>query len=356
MTDRMTPAITYDKISDFVSKLDGAGRICIVTHFHPDGDAIGSSTALMHYLMGCRGKEKTSVIFPSPTPDNLSFLIPEHGVFEATDPCGQARRVIAGADLIIGVDFNDFSRTDSLTDCLKSSKAVKVLIDHHLNPSAADFDLVFSETEISSASELLYEILMEMPDIRGDAALLPEKSRISLMTGMTTDTNNFANSVFPGTLEMASRLLAAGVDRDDILNHIYHSHRENRLRLMGVLLDKGMKITADGVAYMIIDRNLAEEFDIRDGETEGFVNLPLAVKEVRMSILLKEDGDHFRASVRSKKGISANNLARTFFHGGGHEQAAGGKVYIPQDVQDPCGLGKYLENITARFMQNQSAR
>ena len=209
---------------------------------------------------------------------------------------------------------------------------------------------MFSESEISSACELTYQVLLALPSIGGDAHKLPEFSARALMTGMTTDTNNFANSVYPSTFAMASALLETGVDRDAILSSLYNRYRENRIRLMGYLLYENMAITDEGVALMIIDKDIATKYDIRDGETEGFVNLPLAIDRVKMSIFLKQDdGGFFRVSVRSKKGISANRCAMKYFHGGGHECAAGGRLLFPQDIASPAGAEAFLRKVSFEF-------
>ena len=217
-----------------------------------------------------------------------------------------------------------------------------MLFDHHLSPDRAAFDLVFSRTEVSSACEVLFDTLLALPDIAGDAGKLPAACTYALMTGMTTDTNNFANSVFPGTLRMASALLAAGTDRDDILARLYNRYRENRFRLMGYLLSEVLQITPEGVAYMILRKEDQLRFNMRQGETEGFVNLPLGIDRVRMSLFLTEQEDHFRVSVRSKKGTSANRMAASRFHGGGHELAAGGKLYFPADIPGPDDAQAYI--------------
>ena len=348
----MTSAITPDKLSVLDGMLCAAARVCIVTHFHPDGDAMGGSAALKHYLAS-RGKEATIVI-PSAAPRTLDFIAVPGTVTADSDPAG-ALTAISGADLIIAHDFNDFRRTESLSGPISSSKARKVLIDHHLNPSVTDFDLVFSETEVSSASELLYWILLGMPGVGGSASGLPQACLTPLLTGMTTDTNNFANSVFPSTLMMASGLLEAGADRNLVLDNIYCSYGENRIRLMGYLMGEVLRITPEGVAYIIIDNDIAERFGICEGDTEGFVNMPLAIARVRMSILLREDGDHFRVSIRSKSGVSANALAQESFHGGGHTLAAGGRLFLPGDIAAKQDAASYIENVTARFMQNPQA-
>ena len=121
---------------------------------------------------------------------------------------------------------------------------------------------------------------------------------------------------------------------------------------MGRLLGDKMKITGDGVAYMIIDRSLADEYDIREGETEGFVNIPLGMECVRMSILLKEEDDKFRVSIRSKKGTSANRCAAMFFNGGGHELAAGGKLVKGRDLKtgSAAEAAAYVEARTGEFL------
>ena len=176
------------------------------------------------------------------------------------------------------------------------------------------------------------------------------------MAGMTTDTNNFSNSVYPSTFGMASQLLAAGVDRDAIIDSLYTNYRETRFRLMGMLLKDRMTITPWGTAYMIINKDIAAEYDIKEGETEGFVNMPLGIRKVRMSFLLKEEDDRFRVSVRSKKGISANRCAAEFFNGGGHEQAAGGKLIKGRDLSaepDIAEVAEYVEKCTYRFFNEK---
>ena len=193
-------------------------------------------------------------------------------------------------DLVACLDFNSLSRTGELEPLLRTLTCPKVMIDHHPQPEADGFELVFSETCVSSASELLFHVLMSMPDVASDASRLPGRAAESLMAGMTTDTNNFANSVFPSTFSMASALLAAGVDRDSLLSRLYNSYRESRFRAMGVYLKDKMRITEYGVAYSIFNREDIFRLGLKDGDTEGFVNLPLGLERVKMSIFLREDG------------------------------------------------------------------
>lgn len=335
-----------------LDKLTGSSsRITIVVHTHPDGDALGSGAAMLSYLTGVKGKD-TVLIVPDSIPDSISFITKGIGTGKliAFDENGEeARKRIEGSDLIICQDCNSFSRTADMEGLLRGSGAHKILIDHHLNPEAESFDLVFSKTGISSASELLFWILMEMPDIAWNASALPADCATALLTGMTTDTNNFANSVFPSTLEMASKLIEAGVNRDAILSELYNNYRENRLRLMGFLMSERLKITGYGVAYIILDELTQKRFDFRKGESEGFVNMPLSIASVRMSIFLTQENDIFKVSVRSKAGTSANECAARFFNGGGHECAAGGKLTIGKDLAAPSDAEAYILKAAGEF-------
>lgn len=372
--------------------LASASYPVIVAHTHPDGDALGASSGLALYLRGL-GKD-VAVILPDTPADNLRFILPK-GIpflFHDEDPAGAEAR-IARADLIILADANAFSRTSALEPFLQASAAPKVLMDHHLNPDSQSFGLVFSTPDISSASEVVYWLLKALTEKEtkteteketegmcagepkapvppgasacflapggtgpsamreGHSAMWAKEIGAALMTGMTTDTNNFANSVFPSTFQMASELIAAGVDRDALIGKIYQSYRENRVRLMGYMQSEELHILDNGTAYMVLTRDIQERFDMRDGESEGLVNVPLTIEKVRLSVLLKEDDGHFRVSVRSKKGTSAQQLAQRFFHGGGHENAAGGKMLIGEDIPSADAAPAYLEKVLKDYLK-----
>ena len=348
--------IDIDGIRRLDALLDRCTAVTVTAHTHPDGDALGSASAFVCYLRECREKDAVGVICNTPAttvrpiiPDGLPFL------FHDTDPQACLDR-IAASDLVILLDGNGFSRTEGLQSAFEASPAPKVLIDHHLNPERERFEVVFSTPDISSASELLYYVLLELPDIGGDARRLPAPAARALLTGMTTDTNNFANSVYPSTLEMSSKLLAAGVDRDGILSNLYQQYSENRIRAFAALLGQKMTILPGGVACMVSDENFQKEFPLAEGETEGLVNIPLGIGRVNMSIFVRWGGDHFRVSIRSKRGWSANRLARDYFHGGGHEMAAGGKILLPEDIPSQSGASAHVAACVAQFLQKEDNR
>lgn len=342
-------------IQQLMKLIISSGNIAIIGHMKPDGDALGSCVAMFHFLGQC-GVEKRHIIFPDAFPAYIDFItegMEKESILTHTDDPETAERAIRDSDLIICLDFNAFHRTDRLENALMESSAKKILIDHHLNPDHKHFEVVFSETEVSSASELLFHVLKATPVTEGQISRLDPRACTALMTGMTTDTNNFANSTYPSTLKMASELLEAGVDRDLIVHNLYNRHSENRMRLMGHVLKDLMTITSDGVAYIVLDSRTQKEYEINDGDTEGFVNLPLAIDKVRMSLLLKEDGDRVRVSIRSKKGTSANICAKEHFNGGGHEYAAGGRLYIGQEVGSIKDAAAYIEEHTHLFLNGK---
>lgn len=342
-------AVSQENIRAFREAIQQSTRIAVVGHTHPDGDALGSCTALSLWLAG-RGKA-VSCIFPDTPADNLLFILsPKVNYLYGDAHAAAARKALEACELLIQLDCNQFSRTEGLEPSLKASTARKILIDHHLNPDRDSFDVVFSTPEISSASELLYWVLKAAEGDTLGPSGLGMTIGTALMAGMTTDTNNFANSVFPSTFQMASELIAAGVNRDALLQQLYSSYRENRVRLMGYMQYEGLKVLPEGAAYMILTKEIMTRFDLREGESEGLVNVPLSIGAVKLSVLLKEDDGHFRVSVRSKKGTSAQQLAVRFFHGGGHENASGGKLFIGPDIANAQAAEAYVLNALKTFL------
>ena len=315
--------------------LEEAHDIALVGHFNPDGDALGSVTAAYHYLKA-RGK-KPRMIIPSPYPENMSFLEPDDPqdrMLICESNLEEARRVVAAADAIICLDLNRLARTEYLEDDILSARGKKILIDHHIPAELDRFDTALSDTGVSSTCELLFRILLSMPDIAGDTARLGLRCAESLYVGMMTDTNNFANSVFPGTFDMAARLIAIGVDKDDLQDKVLNCYSVSRTRLLGhVVKDKMKVLPRFKAAYILLSNKEKDRYHFKPGDSEGFVNLPLAIACVQVSAFFTEslDGKYIRVSLRSKGRIDVNRFAIRFFNGGGHRNAAGGRLYMSLD-------------------------
>jgi len=306
-----------------------AHNVVLICHFNPDGDAIGSICGGWHYLTQCG--ISANVVLPSIYPDNLAFLLPEGHSYIYKEQPSESARVIGEADTIICCDFNTLSRTEYLSDIISGSKARKVLIDHHLNPDISGFDVVISEIEISSACELFFWVLLQMC---GDVFRLSMGCAEALFSGMLTDTNNFSNSVYPSTLRMAALLLERGVDKDVLQDRIMNCYIFRRMQLMGHLLkDKMTFIEGLDASYMLLSNEEKRSYDFKPGDSEGFVNLPLSIRRVRIAALFTEDssGEYIRVSLRSKGDFDVNLLARAYFNGGGHKNASGGRLYMRLD-------------------------
>lgn len=326
-----------DFYTEYVSKFRDAIEkhtfFCIVGHTSPDGDAVGACVALREYLES-RGK-KAAIVLPNAFPAFLSFLDP-HGAIMIYDSCKEkASETLGAADAIVCLDFNSLSRVDEMGRIIAASTAFRMMVDHHVSPAAGDFDLLISDTHVSSTCELLYRLLAGMPDVASDASRLPGAASEALFTGMTTDTNNFSNSTYPSTFSMASALLAAGVDRTAILYRLYNQFSESRLRLIGELLKNRMTIVDGKFSYMVLTKELQRKYSYSKGDVEGVVNRPLEIGDVVLSALFTQDDDFVRVSMRSKEGTEISGFAKKYFNGGGHPNAAGGKLFMKiEEVPD----------------------
>ena len=339
-------------ISSLEPLLQKADKVVLVGHFNPDGDALGSVTAAYHYLNG-RGKHPR-IILPSPYPDNMAFLEPDDPrdrMMICENDLDAARRAVAEADAVICLDLNRLARTEYLEQDILAAPGVKILIDHHIPAELERFDLAISTTEVSSTCELLFWILLALPDIAGDPRRIGARCAESLYVGMMTDTNNFSNSVLPGTFEMASKLIALGVDKNGLQEKVLSCYSVSRTRLMGHMVKDKMKVLpAYKTAYMLLSNKEKERYHFKPGDSEGFVNLPLAISSVQVSAFFTEnfDSQYVRVSLRSKGEIDVNRFANLFFNGGGHRNAAGGRLYMPLDA-----VPAYFEQSLARWAKEE---
>ncbi len=322
--------------------LQSSYNIILVGHVNPDGDSIGSLMGMRGYLLSL-GK-KVDAVVPNPYPDFLKFLDPGEEIMAYSTLAAQVEERVAQSDLIICMDFNSLGRIDDLGKVIAAHGAKKVLIDHHPQPDTI-FDLIYSYPELSSACELTYWIIKGLLG----GGKLPLSSAIALYTGMMTDTNNFANSVLPSTFRMAGELMEAGVDKEWVQRMVFGGYSEERMRLMGYMLGENMKILPQyDAAVMVLTKEIKERFNFADGDSEGFVNLALNIKSIRISALFTEGDEFIRVSLRSKDDFSVNRLARESFNGGGHERAAGGRLFIPIGE-----VAEYFEKSLARFIEKE---
>lgn len=299
--------------------LKNINKIAIITHYNPDGDAIGSSLALYHYLV--KKQYEVSVIIPNRMPQFLQWLPGNEKIHVFDSAPAESKTLINEAELIFFLDFNVLNRTQGMEKYLKSLSSKKILIDHH--PEPENFaDIIISSTDVSSTSELLYGFLTSLEagaDINKDIAKC-------LYTGIMTDTGSFSyNSSSPDTYYIVSKLIEQGIDKDKIYWQVYDNYSIDRMRLLGYCLNQKLKIFPEyAAAYISVTKRELEKFNYEPGDSEGFVNYPLSIKGIVFSVIFIEHEEHIKISFRSKGEFYANRFAKNHFNGGGHRNAAGG--------------------------------
>jgi phosphoesterase RecJ-like protein len=296
--------------------------ISFVSHEHPDGDAVSSATALYNYFS--KKFDNCYLVMPTDFPEYLKKIPGCSHIVKFTESKDEAKRILSESDVIFCSDFNDEKRTGNMADFLKKSNAVKIMLDHHPSPSGfAEF--YYSDIEACSASEVVYEFLLKY-----DETFLNPEIAECLFTGILTDTVCFSvNSSRPRTFEITAKLLEQGIDKDRIYSDIFTQFTESRTRLSGYLMNEKMVILNDiRAAYIVLTAEEQKKYQFRTGDSEGFVNIPLSIAEMNVSIFMQEKSDHFKLSLRSRNGVDVNIMARKYFNGGGHKNAAGGKIYV----------------------------
>jgi phosphoesterase RecJ-like protein len=336
----MIPAIF--KEADIVAYKDwmkNHNRFVILTHLSPDGDALGSSLAMLHYLLN-RGKEAV-VIVPNAFPAFFRWMPRVRDIIQYDFHKEQADALIDEADAIFCMDFNVPKRMDEVGKKVAESGKPLMLIDHHPYPDTC-FDLSFSQPKLCATCEVLFRIWMEA----GEEALIDRDTATCLYTGLMTDTGAFTyNSIRPEIFEVVARLLTLGVDKDMIYRRVFHSCTIGRMQLMGYTLCEKMKIyPIERAALITLTQEELKRYGYVKGDTEGFVNMPLQIKGIQFACFLREDKTMIKVSLRSVGSFSCTEFATEIFGGGGHRNASGGECREGMDkaiARFEEGLKKY---------------
>ena len=324
----LTKVIAQAEVDHVEKWFERAEKIVIVSHVSPDGDAIGSSLGLYHFLIS---QEKTvNVIVPNAFPEFLHWMPGAKEVIVYDKYKEYADKLINEADVLCCLDFNVLSRIDNMEEVVRNTPARKMMVDHHLYPG--DFcRITISHPEISSTSELVFRLICQL----GNFSDITKEGAECIYTGMMTDTGGFTyNSNDREIYYIISELLSKGIDKDEIYRKVFNTHSEGRLRLMGyVLYDKMQVFPEFNSALIWLDASEQKRFQYKKGDTEGFVNIPLSIKDVRFSVFLREDTEKkmIKVSLRSVGTFPCNKVASEFFNGGGHLNASGGEFYGPME-------------------------
>ncbi len=292
--------------------------ISILSHRNPDGDAIGSSLGLYHYLNQLG--HTVRVVLPSEYPMAFEWMpeVEDITIFDSyQDRC---REIIQKSDMIFCLDFNSLDRIDKLGEAVHFKKCVKVLIDHHLEPeNFADY--VFSDTSASSTCEMVYEFISDL----GDKNLINANIISCLYTGMMTDTGSFKYATNPRLFRICAEMKDLGLDDTTIQDNIFNSLTEKQLRLLGHALANRMEILPEFKTGIIhLTKQDYADFDIQRGDTEGIVNQLMTMRKIQIACFITEQPTIVKISMRSKGDFSVQEICQKHFNGGGHRNASGG--------------------------------
>lgn len=323
--------LTIPELNQTLGKRD---KIVIIPHKNPDGDAIGSSLGLFHYLKEMN--KDCCVVINDAVPEFLRFL-PNSGdilIFEENEElCSQK---VAEAEMIFCLDYAQLHRSGALEAHIKASKAIKAVIDHHPEPDST-FDFYYHEIASSSTCELVFSLITEL-DMHYKFS---KNVAVCLYTGLVTDTGCFKHALRPNTFIVASELLKAGVSYEMIVTNIYDVNTPERLKLIGFALNEKMVVLPEyRTAYISLSYEDSERLGLKKGDTEGLVNYALSIQNMVIGAFFHErEKGKTKISFRSKGNFAVNELSGKYFSGGGHKNAAGGEYNGNTDA----AVNRFLE-------------
>ncbi|WJJ97651.1 DHH family phosphoesterase [Algibacter luteus] len=311
-------------ISSIKQLLSTPKKIVIVAHKNPDGDAIGSSLGLYHYLV--KGNHNVNVIMPNDYPSFLKWIPGNDAVLIHDAQTATCDALINESDIIFTLDFNAFHRTGNMESALTESNALKIMIDHHQAPD--DYAAyTFSDVSMSSTCEMVYHFI----NMLGDLDKINSAIATSLYVGIMTDTGSFRfSSTTSTTHRVVADLIEKGANNSEIHNHVFDTNSYERLQLLGCALTNLKVLPEHRTAYITLSQQELHNFNYKKGDTEGVVNYGLSLDGVVLAAIFIEDRQEgiIKISLRSKGNFSVNEMSRAHFEGGGHTNAAGGKSYL----------------------------
>ena len=270
-------------------------KIVIVPHKNPDGDAIGSTLGLYHYLI--KGQHEVNVLVPNDYPKFLKWIPGNDTILKHDTQSKACNDLINDADIIFTLDFNAFHRTGNMETILTESNAIKIMIDHHLNPQ--DFaSIMVSETSACSTAQLIVELI----DQSGHGDLLDEKIGTPLYLGILTDTGSFRfPSVQARTHELLAKLLAAGVQHHLVHEALNDNNTESRLRLQGYALSKKLEILyANQVAIISLTKEELEALQAKLDKQQADIDAQSADFSERQKALDAQEAKQRRSAITSQ--------------------------------------------------------
>ena len=308
----------FEALKTFLEK---PRNIVVVGHRNPDGDAMGSTLALKHYLD--KKGHKATVVVPNEYPEFLHWLPGSETTYRFDWQNSQSQRAINASEIIFLLDFNALHRVGyDMQNTLEKYLNDFAMIDHHQQPD--DMKYMYSDVEICSTCQMVYQFI----EMNNDLDLIDADIATCLYTGIMTDTGSFRfRSTTSTTHRIIADLIDKGAENDKIHNNVYDANSYNRLLLLGQALSNLQILPTYKTAYITLTSEEKKRFDFQKGDTEGVVNYALSLKGIIFAAIFIEDAEQgiVKISFRSKGSFSVNQFARNHFDGGGHDNAAGGK-------------------------------
>lgn len=297
-------------------------KIVIIPHRNQDGDSMGSTLGLYHFLIQLN--HQVTVISPNEYPDYLAWMPASEKVLLFEENHEVCEPFLNDADLIFTLDFNAFHRTGEFMGAfLEKLDKTFIMIDHHQLPD--DYaKYMYSDVKMSSACEIVYHFIYQL----GYESLINETVATCLYTGLVTDTGSFRfSSTSNVTHQVASNLIERGIKNAEIHNNLFDTSTYDRLQLLGKAL-QNMKLMPDNkTSYITLTQEELDNHNYRKGDTEGFVNYGLTIAGIDFTAIFIENKSEgiIKISFRSQGDYDVNQFARNYFNGGGHINAAGGR-------------------------------
>jgi phosphoesterase RecJ-like protein len=298
-------------------------KIAIIPHRSPDGDAMGSTLALYHFLL--KLNHQPTVIAPNEFPNFLAWLPGAENVLIYEKEKDSSMHVLLNAELVFLLDFNALYRTGEMEHVLNKLTAPMVMIDHHQQPDGFA-QYTYSNTAFGSTCEMIYNFISFLD--RKDC--IDKTIATCIYTGITTDSGSFR---FPSTTSTTHRVVAdlidKGIENSTIHNLLFDNNSYHRLQLLGRALQNMKVFPEHKTSYISLSQKELDEFHYEKGDTEGIVNYGLTIKGIHFAAIFIEHRDEniVKISFRSQGDFDVNQFARTHFSGGGHINAAGGKSH-----------------------------
>lgn len=303
-------------------------RIVIVPHKNPDGDAIGSSLGLWHYLKAI-GQE-ARVIVPNDYPKFLKWMPGTSEVLNFERDNAAAVEYLNSSDLCFTLDFNQLGRVGQMTPILEGLQATFIMIDHHQAPDNYA-QITYSDSKMSSTSEMVFNFISSLGDVNKISSEIAD----CLYAGIVTDTGSFKySSTTSKTHQVAAELINKGANNFEVQNRIFDTNTPDRLQLLGCTLKNMVILKEYNTAYTSLSQEELDAHNYKKGDTEGFVNYGLTLQNIRFAVIFIENKEEriIKISFRSEGNFSVNEFARNHFHGGGHTNAAGGRSESNMEV------------------------